>query len=130
MYPFLQVADATQLEKERYIHFSHQGGNIPLSLVQFGWQQTAGGYGYGPMVRDHCLIHFVASGKGLVLTSDMEYHVTAGECFAFFPHQIAYYESDKTEPWTYYWLGFEGTWSIGLMESAGFSEEHIIRPIF
>lgn len=128
-YPFLQVAEATQKARERYIHFSHQGGNAPLSLVQFGWHQTAGGYGYGPMVRDHCLIHFVVSGKGRVLASDTEYHVGAGECFAFFPHQIAYYESDKLDPWAYYWLGFEGAWSIDLMKSAGFSEELIVRPI-
>lgn len=128
-YPFLQVADAAQKKNECYIHFSHQGGDAPLTLVQFGWHKTAGGYGYGPMVRDHCLIHFVVKGTGRVLASDMEYRVGPGECFAFFPHQIAYYESDKLDPWEYYWLGFEGGWSGELMNAAGFSEELIVRSI-
>jgi AraC-like DNA-binding protein len=128
-YPFLHVAEAAQGKNECYIHFSHQGGDAPLSLVQFGWHKTAGGYGYGPMVRDHCLIHFVLKGTGRVLASDMEYRVGPGECFAFFPHQIAYYESDKQDPWEYYWLGFEGGWSDDLMKEAGFSEELIVRSI-
>lgn len=123
------MAESTQKKNECYIHFSHQGGDAPLSLVQFGWHQTAGGYGYGPMVRDHCLIHFVVKGTGRVLASDMEYHVGPGECFAFFPHQIAYYESDKLDPWEYYWLGFEGGWSNELMQAAGFTEELIVRSI-
>ena len=128
-YPFLTVAEAVQNENEHYIHFSHQGGNAPLSLVQFGRHRTMSGYGYGPMVRDHCLIHFIVSGTGRVLASDMEYPVHAGECFAIFPHQIAYYESDHQDPWTYYWLGFEGAWSVDLMKAAGFSPELIVRPI-
>lgn len=128
-YPFLQVAEAAQKRNECYIHFSHQGGDAPLSLVQFGWHKTASGYGYGPMVRDHCLIHFVVKGIGRVLASDMEYHVGPGECFAFFPHQIAYYESDSQDPWEYYWLGFEGGWSDDLMKAAGFTEELIVRAI-
>ena len=63
-YPFLQVAEAAQNKADHYIHFTHQGGNDTLSLVQFGWHHTDGGYGYGPMVRDHCLIHFVEKGSG------------------------------------------------------------------
>ena len=129
MYPFLMVAESAQKENERFIHFAHQGGNAPLSLVQFGWHRTTSGYGYGPMVRDHCLIHFIIKGTGRVLASDMEYTVQPGECFAVFPHQIAYYESDQQDPWMYFWLGFEGAWSLDLMKSAGFSHELIIRPI-
>jgi len=129
MYPFFTVVEASLTGNEQYIHFSHQGGDAPLSLVQFGWHRTKSGYGYGPMVRDHCLIHFIASGTGRVLASDMEYSVQPGECFAIFPHQIAYYESDHQDPWVYYWLGFEGAWSIDLMRSAGFSHELIVRPI-
>lgn len=128
-YPYLQVADAAEKKGEHYIHFTHQGGDAPLSLVQFGWHHTPAGYGYGPMVRDHCLIHFVVKGRGRAWASDMEYHVGPGECFAIFPHQIAYYESDKEDPWEYYWLGFEGLWSQELMKTAGFLEEMIVRPI-
>ncbi len=128
-YPFFRAAETAQKPNERYIHFTHQGGDAPLCLIQFGWHNTTGGYGYGPMVRDHCLIHFVAKGTGRVLASDMEYHVGPGECFAFFPHQIAYYESDKSDPWEYYWLGFEGGWSDEMMKAAGFTEELIVRAI-
>jgi mannose-6-phosphate isomerase-like protein (cupin superfamily) len=128
-YPFMQVADALQEEGQAYIHYTHHSNGAPLSLVQFGYHNTRGGYGYGPMVRDHCLIHFVLKGTGRVWASDREYRVGPGECFAFFPHQIAYYESDRENPWEYYWMGFEGDWSGELMKEAGFSEELIVRFI-
>ena len=125
----MQVIDTFRSHNECYIHFAHLAEPATLALIQFGWHRTQGGYGYGPMVRDHCLIHFVLKGAGTVLADDREYTVRAGECFAFFPHQIAYYQADAQDPWEYYWLGFEGSWSAALMQEAGFSQTAAARPI-
>ncbi len=114
---------------QAFIHYGHSGDLEKLSPMQYGWHRTPTGYGYGPAVRDHYLIHFVVSGKGKVVVHNHQYNVGAGQCFALFPHQITYYEADADDPWQYFWLGFEGEWCPELMGDAGFSDACIAANI-
>ncbi len=124
-----QVVDSYRDEEQRFIHLGHRRPESALSLVQFGWHHTPVSYGYGPMVRDHCLIHFVLRGCGQVQTQGYTYRAEAGHCFALFPHQIAFYEADAADPWEYSWLGFEGEYAEGMLREMGFSEETTVLPI-
>lgn len=112
-----------------FIHYAHLPSSVPLRPLQYGWHRTLSAYGYGPTVRDHYLIHFITEGCGRVVVGDRQYPVCAGQCFAIYPHQITYYEADTEQPWSYYWLGFEGDWCADLMAMAGFSDEQIVIHI-
>jgi len=112
-----------------YIHFFDADRNSDISFVQAGFHNTEGGYSFGPVVRDHFLIHFVLSGRGVLELNNRRYIVKAGECFLIYPHQISYYESSADNPWEYMWLGFCGNRAESLADSAGFSYEKEIRPM-
>ena len=121
-----QIIDSKQEDTECYVHLSRENPESPFALVQFGYHQTVGGYGYGPTIRDHFLLHFVKGGTGIVQAHNMEYQVDAGTIFAIYPHQITYYESSKENPWEYYWIGFNGKWAQELMSRIGFKSEQTI----
>lgn len=112
-----------------YIHFQGVNRDQEIALVQCGHQQTLPEYGFGPMIRDHHLIHFIMSGKGRLYVHNHIYHLVAGNCFLIYPHQIAYYEADSSEPWEYYWIGLCGYAVENLLEQAGFKYDRFILPL-
>ena len=46
------------------IRFGTGGWRVDLTLYQYGWEQCAPLYSYGPSVRNHYLFHFIISGRG------------------------------------------------------------------
>lgn len=78
-----------------------------LNPLQFGYQQCAPGYGFGPAVRPFWLLHYVISGTGVLHRSGTQYTVSAGEIFVIPPDIETYYEADSVNPWHYIWIGFE-----------------------
>ncbi len=55
--------------------------NVELSIFNCGLQSCENGYSWGPGVRDHYLIHYVASGKGTYVVSGVTYEVKSGDLF-------------------------------------------------
>ena len=98
--------------------------NLSLTVYNTGFQKCAEGDSWGPAVRDHYLIHYVASGKGHFTCCDVRHHPGQGDLFCIFPGQIASYTADSQEPWEYFWVGFNGTEAKRLMELTGFSTEN------
>lgn len=80
-----------------------------LYLHYWGKEDCVPGHAVGPLVREHYKVHFVHKGKGKVRTAQREYLLEAGQAFFIFPHVVSYYEADADEPWTYSWIGFQGT---------------------
>lgn len=76
--------------------------------VQFGYEDCEPSHSYGPAVRDHWLLHYVAEGKGIFRRDGKEYAVNAGEIFVIPPFLETYYEADAQKPWRYIWIGFTG----------------------
>lgn len=113
--------DAVSDSEQKYIHFYNTDYDSEITLVQCGHHYTIPGYGYGPMIRDHYLIHFVIQGKGRFYLHNNVYNLTAGNCFLIYPHQIAYYESDVNEPWEYCWIGIAGYMVEKILRMIGFS---------
>lgn len=118
--------DSLIREDQYFVHFGHKSNEMPLSVVQAGWHQTKGGYGYGPMIRDHWLLHFVLRGNGIVRVENMEYEARESQVFAIRPHQITYYQASESAPWEYFYIGFEGEWAQQVMEDIGFVREDSI----
>ncbi|OAB47932.1 AraC family transcriptional regulator [Paenibacillus antarcticus] len=80
-----------------------------LHLLFWGKEDCAPGHTVGPGVRDVYKIHFIHKGKGSVRVGTDTHTLVAGQAFLIIPNVVYYYEADHDEPWTYSWVGFEGT---------------------
>lgn len=78
-----------------------------MNPQQFGFQNCAPGYGFGPTVRPFWLLHYVISGTGIFTRSGTTYKIVPGEIFVIPPGIETYYEADRENPWHYIWIGFE-----------------------
>lgn len=100
---------------------SEHHDSLGLSVFNCGSQQCESGHSWGPALRDHHLIHIVASGRGKLVLRDTEYQLTAGDGFYIPENEVVYYAADEVEPWEYYWVGFNGIDAQRLLGAAEFS---------
>lgn len=80
-----------------------------LSLKFCGMQKCTPNYSYGPAIRNHYLIHYCLAGKGQYRVDNKVYDIKAGDAFLIMPNDITYYQADKEDPWTYAWIGIDGS---------------------
>ena len=57
----------------------------------------------------YTIIHYVRKGCGTVTARGSTYHVTAGQIFIFLPGEAAVYTADTEDPWSFRWVGFNGS---------------------
>lgn len=84
-------------------------GFYELNPLLVGEQACPAGHRYGPAVRNYTLIHFVESGEGVFCKEGKSYTVHAGEAFIILPDEITLYYASEDHPWSYRWIGFDGT---------------------
>lgn len=92
-----------------------------------GCSRTEGLHSFGPASKPHYLIHYVLDGKGIFRFHDKEYHLEAGYGFLIQPNELAFYQADAHEPWSYLWVGFGGSRAEEYLTKMGLSARH---PIF
>ena len=92
-----------------------------------GCSKTEPLHSFGPALKPHFLIHYVLSGKGKFSVRNQEYNLEAGSGFLIEPGELAFYQADEKEPWTYVWVGFSGSQAAEYMEKMGLSGKH---PVF
>lgn len=92
-----------------------------------GCSQTESLHSFGPASKPHYLIHYVLSGKGIFRFHGKEYRLEAGYGFLIQPDELAFYQADAKEPWSYLWVGFDGSQAKEYLNSMGLSARH---PIF
>lgn len=103
--------------------------NLGMAVYNTGNQKCEEGTSWGPALRDHYLIHFVLSGRGVLETGGNRYMLKQGDLFVIFPSRVAAYTADCDDPWEYCWVGFNGTEAKRMVTLAGFTEdEPAIRP--
>lgn len=98
-----------------------QGTNYTdLTLYQYGKEKCAPLLSCGPAVHNHYLLHYIVEGKGLFsIGSDRHFPLQAGSAFLICPKCITTYVADKTEPWTYIWIEFDGLKVPSFLSHAG-----------
>lgn len=79
-----------------------------LNPLIAGEEYCAPGHRFGPAVRNYVLIHYVIRGRGTLYARDGAHAVGPGQAFLILPGEVTTYEADKTDPWHYRWLGFDG----------------------
>lgn len=77
-----------------------------INPVQFGYEDCKPSHAFGPAIRTHWLLHFVAEGQGTFRTARGVYTLRAGDIFVIAPYEETYYEADAAAPWSYIWIGF------------------------
>ncbi len=98
-----------------------------IIIKQCGTEVCAAAHRFGPAVRDHYLIHYIASGKGTFTSDQGSYSLHAGQGFLILPDQITVYQADDIQPWTYGWVGYTGHDAAMLTKQVGLSREN---PVF
>ncbi len=101
--------------------------NSDLKVYQYGYEECIPEHTYGPATRDHYLLHFVHSGKGTYYCDNKSYTLSAGQGFLISPNMITSYRADCEHPWTYSWIGFNGTNAESYLNQMGLSVE---SPVF
>ena len=92
-----------KMHKSEIVIDKHYKGYNP---VQFGSENCEPGHFFGPSVRTHWLLHYVVSGRGLFVSDDRTYKVSASQCFIVRPEEKIFYQADEQDPWHYIWIGF------------------------
>lgn len=105
----------------------HRLDHTDLNMYHCGTEQCEPGHNYGPAVRDHFLIHYILSGKGIFQVGDKTYHLRKGQGFLICPGIITYYQADFENPWNYSWVGFHGLKAESYLRYAGLTAGN---PIF
>lgn len=101
--------------------------NSSLYIIQCGIETCLPDYNYGPVMRDHHLLHFIAKGEGTLEMNNKIFEIHAGQGF-YIPTSIqAKYTANKKNPWTYCWLGFDGADSISALAFRNLSAQF---PVF
>lgn len=114
------------MSHERYQFRDTLKENAGLSVYNTGYEQCDSNHSWGPALRDHYLIHYVVSGRGILRCNQQEYHLSAGELFIIYPSQVASYQADANDPWKYSWVGFNGTDARRLVKLTGFARQNPI----
>lgn len=98
-----------------------------LYVNSCGCSQTEGLHSFGPGAKPNYLIHYILKGRGIFRFHDKEYQLEAGYGFLIQPNELAFYQADAENPWSYIWVGFSGELSMEYLSSMGLSARH---PIF
>jgi len=94
-----------------------------LYLQECGWEECSPGYSVGPVTRDFYFIQFNTIGDGCLVKDTERYPLTAGDVFVTFPNETVTYYTDKTKPWTCYWIGIRGTAAEKILKGAGITQK-------
>jgi AraC-like DNA-binding protein len=103
-----------------------QKSMVSLSVCNVGQQKCLPGYTWGPGVRDHYLIHYITGGHGTYTTGGRTYELSAGDIFLAFPDTEIMYRASDDDPWTYEWVGFNGTDASAIISRTDLGTE---RPV-
>lgn len=75
-------------------------------------------------VRRNYSVHFIIDGKGTLSMGNKEYTLGKGQGYVLFPNTPIESVADADEPWTYYYIDFEGPDSLELLKKMGVSLEN------
>ncbi len=103
--------------------------SLELYLCYCGSQICCSGHAYGPEIRNEYLVHIVLSGKGRYTVGRKTYDIGPDMAFLIYPGVTTFYEASREDPWTYIWVGFNGTKAEASLKHAQFSKEHPVVPI-
>ncbi len=92
-----------------------------------GAEKCRRGHRWGPLARDHYVIHAVSAGAGVFYYGQQRWELAAGDLFLIRPGIRTEYAADRESPWEYAWLAFNGLQAEALVQTAGFHSRPALR---
>ena len=108
--------------EDYYIRSSLKRPFQDLRMVFCGREAGKPLHSWGPVVRPTWIIHYILDGKGIFKTDAQTWHLHERQGFLIEPETQTFYQADAKEPWTYCWIGFEGSMAPMLVEELGLGE--------
>lgn len=106
-------------------HTSHLTLSNTLSVYQSGHKKYCPpNFKCGPDVYDHYIIHYITSGCGTFTNQAGTYTIRTGDAFLIRPYESVTYIADSLSPWTYYWVGFNGSETPQFLHLCGFDDDN------
>lgn len=121
------------MKKNHFSLFPHEHF-LDIRPYQYGWEECKPLHSFGPFIRNHYLLHYVISGKGMLYSHTTngevhEYKLEANQAFLICPEQINLYTADEKDPWEYTWIEFDGMRAEDCLLQAGLEQNQpIYRP--
>lgn len=103
--------------------------DIELYLSYWGKENCVPGHAVGPGIRDMYKVHFVHKGTGIMRVGDEQFKLSPGQAFLIYPHVVTYYEADHQDPWTYSWIGIQGTRVASILSRTRLTPQQPIFPM-
>ena len=107
-------------KKVRRIHNFYQAfstQSIEANIDFCGYERCSPNHSFGPLVREHYILHVISTGKGQVTLRDQTYFLESGDCFIVPKDEVIFYQSDTDLPWEYAWIGLSGRKVAPLLSS-------------
>ena len=82
-------------------------------------------HSYGPAARPNYILHYVMKGKGIYQVGETKYPLKEGQVFLIEPESLTFYQADKTDPWSYLWVGFGGTEAQRFVRDLGLNSRQL-----
>ena len=98
-----------------------------LFLSYCGWERTTPLQLFSPTERRNHVIHFVLSGKGKMVFGNKTWEISEGQIFYIAPGEKIGYVSDRDDPWSYVWIGYNGVQAEEYSKMAGLTLENPVR---
>lgn len=95
-----------------------------ISVTACGHQICCSGRKNERHVRRNYSVHFILDGKGKFTLGNKEYSLGKGQGFVLIPDIPVEYEADLEDPWTYFYIDFEGPDSVKMLKSIGVSAKN------
>ena len=99
--------------------FTDYDSSAEARLYEIGNYACVPDYSYGPIIRPRGIIHYVVSGKGVLIINDQRFEVHENQIFYIPPEMSAYYKADHYEPWSYKWFHIGGTAFHSVLKEIG-----------
>lgn len=122
---------------DKYLMRASNG--LELKLLECGKEKCVANKKFSFTPKEYHLFHYVVSGKGYFIDNGKKYSLKRGHIFYISPGEGRHYFPDDEDPWTYIWLGFDGTMAQSFLNRSGFSktnslfydgEAHPLKDLF
>ncbi len=111
----------------KVIHINDNSKSSDLYMNYCGSSACEPDHSFGPAMRDHYVLHYILSGKGVLTIGNKKYELSENQGFLLCPGVISRYKADHKEPWEYVWVGFNGLNAATYLKHACLNEE---EPVF
>ncbi|MBD3949497.1 AraC family ligand binding domain-containing protein [Tuanshanicoccus lijuaniae] len=91
------------------LYTEYESNSIDLTLDFCGYENCTPGYSFGPAIRENYVLHYIDKGHGYFEHQNIRYPLKQGDLFLLRPNESTFYYADSNNPWSYYWIGMNGT---------------------